>query len=112
MPSGFRGTEVRISEISIKGRAASGIVVHYKCLFVDSEGQAHGQISHEVELSEGSKFGELAIAIRDACKEHAESVHFTDESTSQQQTEKVVIRGIAETLSEAVDSSDGVGQAG
>lgn len=108
MNSGFKGTQVGISEISIKSRATAGTVIQYKCLFTDAEGTAHGQIVHEVEAS-NPLFGELIKSLVGACRAHATTTHFTDPETTDK---KVTINGIFEALSGAVDTSDGAGEPG
>lgn len=108
MSSGFRGTQIQITEISIKARSSAGAVLQYKCLFVDEEGTAHGQVTHEIEAS-SELFAELTQSLVAACRTHATNTHFAEPDT---EDKKVVIRGISEALQRATDTSDRVGESG
>jgi hypothetical protein len=108
--SGFRGTTVAVSDIRIEGRGSIGTVVKYRVLFADGEGHVHASTQHEVSASEDSLFQEPVRTLLDACRRHAENVHFTSPSTPT--INQVITRGIAEAASGVPDSADEPGEPG
>lgn len=99
MPNtGFRGEVIQISDVEIKGRG-TGASVRYRVLFSDTEGHVHAHTAHELQIGEDSPFTEPARLLLEACKAHAEQIHFENPGTT---TEKK-LRGIVESASDATE---------
>lgn len=109
--TGFRGSFVQIADIDIRGKGG-GTIVKYRALFTDAEGHVHAHTMHEVEVSEDPAFVEHLRALRDACRAHAENIHFSSPASSPLATKEKIARGIAEAVSGVSDASDEPGEAG
>jgi hypothetical protein len=115
MPRRFRGTEIKIQELSIVG-GSSGMGAKIKCrvLFMSKQGTVHGASSHEIAIlkEETPELHKHAQGIVKALTERLENIHYVDGAQRQVEERKEVRRGIAEALAGDRDPADDFEQQG
>lgn len=109
MPSGFRGTQVAISSISIAGKDR-GAQISVSASFMDGDGMVHATTRHTLEAGADPKIAAAAKALYEALQRWVESVHYTDPTSAS--SPRVNVRGIAETIRDADDESGEPGRQG
>jgi hypothetical protein len=101
MPQQFKGTDIKVSNVEIKGRGQLGPVLSFTAVFLDKEGVVHGTVKHEMEVNNDKMISAVRQLI-EALTEWATQAHFTGSPSQQERA----VDGIAETLSRGAGSSE------
>jgi hypothetical protein len=109
MPSGFRGTSVAISKVTIEGRT-TGSVIRVAIQFCDANGLVHAITQHELEPTADPRVAATIQPFMTALRSWVEQLHFENAETLS--SGKVTTGGIAEALRGSTDPDDGVGSEG
>lgn len=102
----FRGTNVSVTEVVISGGGV-GPRLEFSLNFYDDDGRVHATTRHTTDPTAEPKLHVAAVALIDAIKTFARTVHFSDTAVAEKAP-----HGIFESLSASTDTSDDVGEQG
>ena len=106
MPSGFRGTNVLLRNVTLSG-SSTGASISFEVSFQDSEGVTHGVMSHRIDPGEDSEVAAAAQSLLSAITRWTERAHYSSASRAPKEG---AARGIAEAIAGTVEESSVFGQ--
>lgn len=109
MPSGFKGSQVLLTRITIEGKT-TGPFLTVNVSYVDADGLVHGTTRHQLEAGMDPKIAAATKALYDATQKWVETIHYSEATPTQ--GARINPRGIVESIQDENDKAGDPGSQG